>query len=236
MFGDKIVSVNGESVPKGREVAPEGRKALRRFSKFLAKVLESGQPIDVEVLRDGQPAMLQVQPALGPDVTVHLVSRDEVNAYADGHNVFITKGMVRFVEDDTELSLVIAHEIAHNCMMHIEAKTKNTLWGTLFDIAAAAYGVDTGGAFGQMAGGTFSQEFEAEADYVGLYVMARAGGDIENAPYFWRRMAAEHPGSIRQSHSASHPATPERFAALDVAVTEIQTKQKAGAVLLPEVK
>jgi len=51
----------------------------------------------------------------------------------------------------------------------------------------------------------FSQDFEAEADYVGLYHAARAGYDIENAPYIWRRFAASDPRGI-DAVGGSHPA------------------------------
>ncbi len=46
-------------------------------------------------------------------------------------------------------------------------------------------------------------------------MLALANGNIEEAPNFWRRMAAEHPGSIQRNHAATHPATPERFVALE---------------------
>ena len=53
--------------------------------------------------------------------------------------------------------------------------------GLVFDILAAVAGVNTGGDFmriGAEAGaGAFSQDFEAEADYVGVYLMARGGYD-----------------------------------------------------------
>jgi predicted Zn-dependent protease len=53
---------------------------------------------------------------------VVLSESDAVNAFADGEKVVITKGMMRFVENDRELSLVIAHEMAHNAMGHTDNK------------------------------------------------------------------------------------------------------------------
>jgi predicted Zn-dependent protease len=71
---------------------------------------------------------------------------------------------------------------------------------------------------------------------MGLYIAERAGFEIQNAPSFWRRMAAEHPGSIKSSFAASHPSTPERFVALEQAVQEIQKKKENGEALVPEKK
>ena len=103
-------------------------------------------------------------------------------------------------------------------------------------ILAAVAGVNTGGDFmriGAEAGaGAFSQDFEAEADYVGVYLMARGGYDIGLAPNFWRRMAVIHPASIKTNHSSTHPSAPERFVALESAVgrfTPNSRRPTAGA-------
>ena len=119
-------------------------------------------------------------------------------------------------------------------MKHINKKRGNQAVGFIFDLLAAGLGFNTGGVFGDIAGQAFSQSFEAEADYIGLYFMARAGYDIVDAPNFWRRMGIAHPGSIRTNHAASHPGTPERFVALNKTVSEILDKRAAGKELLPE--
>lgn len=49
-----------------------------------------------------------------------LVREDNVpNAYADGEHVFVTSGMVSGFSD-LSLSLVIAHEMAHNVLGHVD--------------------------------------------------------------------------------------------------------------------
>ena len=63
--------------------------------------------------------------------------------------------------------------------------------------------------------------------------MQRAGLDITDAGDFWRRMAAEHPGAIRTNHAASHPATPERFLKIDLAIEEIKEKIELGELVIP---
>lgn len=161
---------------------------------------------------------------------------DAVNAYADGERIIITKGMMRFARDDQDLALVIAHELGHNLMGHIDKKQTNTMFGTLLDLAAAANGVDTQGIFSSAGAGAFSQDFEAEADYVALYYMNAAGLPLEGVADFWRDMAAEHPGSIGSSHSASHPATSERFLAISKTIDEINHKMAQGLPLRPNLK
>ena len=145
--------------------------------------------------------------------------------------------MMRFASSDTELGLVISHEIAHNSMGHMRAKMTNYTLGSILDIAAQILlKIPTQGLFGNLGGNAFSQGFEAEADYVGLYIMAQSGGDIDNAPQFWRRMAALSPAAIQSSHTSTHPATPERFVALEETVKEIKAKKAAGQPLTPNLK
>ena len=61
--------------------------------------------------------------------------------------------------------------------------------------------------------------------------MARAGFKIEVAPQLWRRMAALIP---RSSKASTHPAPPERIAAMEQTVAEIRAKQAAGQPLVPD--
>lgn len=90
--------------------------------------------------------------------------------------------------------------------------------------------------FAKIGASAYSQEFEAEADYVGLYLMANAGLPISDAPSFWRRMAAANPKSIKANHSSSHPSTSYRMVALEEAVREIQGKIDSGESLTPTMK
>jgi hypothetical protein len=166
----------------------------------------------------------------------------ELNAFADGKNVYVTSAMLRFAASDDELAIVLGHEIAHNAMRHMDAKKRNAglgaLFGAVLDGLAASQGVYTGGSFSQdfaaMGAQVFSQSFESEADYVGLYVLARGGRPFANSPDFWRRMGTENPGSIK--FATSHPTTAERFLRLERTSAEIKQKQLTGAPLIPETK
>ena len=194
------------------------------------------------VERDGKPAVLHVVPVNGCDYPVEIALVEDINAAADGERVMVTRGMMRFVENDAELALVVAHEIAHNAMGHMDAKTQNAAAGAagglVLDILAAAVGVNTGGAFMRTglnaASGAYSVEFEQEADYVGLYIMARAGAPIREAPQFWRRMATTNPATVEAA--GTHPTSPARFVALEQTVTEIEYKVATAAELVPEMK
>lgn len=231
--GDRLISVNGFTIPDTKEAAAElGKRAQEWLKKPDAIVTVYAR----KTASGWQTATATVTPVKACDFPAFLVMQESLNAYADGKAIAIFRGMLRFANDN-ELAIVIGHELAHNFMGHIEAGQRNNVLGTIAEIIAASRGVPTQGALGTAIALAYSPAFEAEADYVGLYVLARAGIDIKEAPKFWRRMAAANPGGISQRGMiASHPATSARFVALEKTVQEIETKRAAGQPLTPELK
>jgi hypothetical protein len=217
-------------------------KAINDVEITSAKSLEDvnekwtqGTPFRITLERDGLPDTVTAIPEIGCKYPVGLSPDQIINAFADGKRVMIARGMMSFAKNDNELALVVSHEIAHNSMKHIDAKKQNMGLGFLADLATVllSKGQVRNTNFMSMAASAYSQEFEAEADYVGLYLMANAGLPIDDAPRFWRRMAAAHPQNIRTNHSASHPSTSYRMVALEQTVKEIQGKASRGEPLLP---
>ena len=94
-------------------------------------------------------------------------------------------------------------------------------------------GVDVTDFGAQTGARAFSQDFEAEADYVGVYHAGRAGYDVRKAASFWRRLGASHPAAIHLAGS-THPSTAKRFLALEQAVAEFERKREKGLPLLPD--
>jgi hypothetical protein len=243
--GDKLISVNGYLLPNTKEASTE-------LSKRAQEWLKKPEPVETVYARRAsstvhttagmtvtavwQTAQVSVKPIKVCDYPAFLVMQDSLNAFADGKAIAIFRGMLRFANDN-ELAMVIGHELAHNFMGHVEAAQRNNLLGSIAEIIAASRGVPTQGALGGAIALAHSPGFEAEADYVGLYVLARAGIPIEDTPKFWRRMAAANPAGISQrSHIASHPATAARFLALEKTVAQINAKRAANQPLTPEFK
>lgn len=223
--GDIVVRINNQAVtPTSNELR-----------KLIAAPYTTGLPVPIDIMRAGEAQTLTLEMEVICNYPVNVVSNDAVNAYADGKAIYITSGMMRFTETDEELATVIGHELAHNQMDHIGKQSNNRVLGVILGaIVTVATGVDVTNLGGNLGAGAFSQDFEAEADYVGIYATARAGYDIKQAPNFWRRMGAEHPAGI--AHGASHPNTANRYLALDKAVQEIAEKKTAGLALAPNLK
>ncbi len=168
--------------------------------------------------------------------------KDTLNAYADGKKIVLTSAMVRFARDDAELAFIMAHEYAHNFMRHVAAGKRNMTIGTLLGVAAEigarSAGFDAGGQLAKMGamGGRlyYSPEFEHEADYLALYLLARAGYDYKNTPNFWRRMSKENPKSIYLR--STHPSNAERFVVMNKTIAEINKKRANNQPLIPQLK
>jgi beta-barrel assembly-enhancing protease len=233
--GDRLLAINSWTVPTGKD-------AQQTLNK---KLVEQGKPlqaVELTILQDKVEKKIAVTPIESCNYEVVLLNNDVKNAYADGKNIVIYKGMMDFFKTDEEIALVLSHELAHNSMKHIDAKKKNVIVGSIFglllDVAAATAGVNTNGEFskagGGIAGNAYSVEFEQEADYVGLYYMAIAGYPINESAGFWRRMAISDSKAI--TAKTSHPTTPERFLAIEETVKEINLKVAEGRELKPELK
>ncbi|MDW8469695.1 MAG: M48 family metallopeptidase [Burkholderiales bacterium] len=154
---DVVVALDGRPAPRG-----EG--AGRKLVEAIAEAAKAGRAPLLQVRRAGVEHTVAIAAEPVCDYPVVLHPADAINAFADGRQVAVMRGMLRFARDDLELAVVIGHELAHNSMKHIEKQTGNVLLGTILDILAAARGVNTQGAFGNLAGLVFSKEFEAEAE------------------------------------------------------------------------
>lgn len=148
-------------------------------------------------------------PAAGADAAeascpypVVLSDRDIVYASTNGRRIKMTHGMLAFASNDSELAFVLSHELAHDLLGH----------------AAAFYDGSR-------------QRMEFEADYVGIYITARAGYDVDVASRFILRLAGAFP-SIRDD--SSYPAPAARYAMLQRAVKEIALKTSSKSPLVPD--
>jgi len=225
--GDALLAVNGH------DLDVRSRKAAQK-SWILPHELAQKGDVTLRVQRDGQESEVTVAPEEVCASAFVVAWSNAVNAMADGRAVYVFQGMMDYAKTDDELALILGHELAHNVMGHPDSKKAGQVLGMLLDLALGlGTGVNTGLGAG-MGGLAYSQEYEAEADYVGMYFAANAGADLKTAPEIWRRMAADSPGAM--TGGATHPGSAERFTALEATRAEIERKKAAGQELLPEMK
>lgn len=207
--GDAIVRLNGHEVTKGSQV----HEAVAKRSR------EDGRPVAVtlRVLRaDGTGAEILVTPDVPKRFVPFTVLRDEfVNAGTDGAWIGVTRGMLRFVDTDDELAVVVAHELAHITKGHLNERLGRGLgWavaGVLISVIAGVDLTDVSDVAAAIVESKFGRDQEREADYFGLQYAHAAGYDVRAGVSVWERFAIELPESLTKSFVASHPTSAERM-------------------------
>lgn len=253
--GDRIITVNGHHVGR-KGLRDHFAKSYEKGGETNAFGVDrggndKGDPIEMVELEVGQ--------TRNCDYPFHIKPDNKVNAYTDGKKIVFTTGLLKFADTSEELAFVFSHELAHIIHKHVSKSQTNTFIGAGIGAAVGtALGalLDAGlsrssggkkvrttnyaerlGTVGMAAGAikgrlAYSPEFEGEADYIGVYLMGRAGYKLDNVAEFWRRMGAKHPQAIM--HSVTHQPTAKRFVAVEKAVKEFKWKQSRGERLIPE--
>jgi predicted Zn-dependent protease len=153
--------------------------------------------------------------------TIKVVDSDEINAFAlPGGFFYVNTGLITAADNEAELAAVMGHEIAHVCARH---GTENAAKGTIANVASIPL-IMLGGPAGMGARQAaqlivpleflhFSRKNEAEADYLGLQYMYKAGYDPSAFVSMFEKLEAKErakPGSISKLFS-THPPTPDRI-------------------------
>jgi len=163
---------------------------------------------------------------------VELIDDDAVNAATDGDRIYVARGLLDFAANDGELAAVLAHEIAHGLLDHLGSKQQDAVLGAVLGAAlGVAVGVDVSGLGANLGALTYSKTYEREADYVGLYILARAGYGLRDAYTMWQKLATV--STSRGSFLDSHPAFTERLALLRATNDEIAAKIRTRQPLVP---
>jgi len=163
----------------------------------------------------------------------------EANAFAlPGGKVGVYAGLLDLAENDSELAIVIGHEIGHVMARHgAERMTQAMVIAGVGALSAAAVEENTdaktrdlfllayGGATTVWGVLPHSRSNESEADRMGIIYAARAGYDPRAAIGFWQKMARQKgsvsAGSLPPAWLATHPADQKRMADLQAQMPEV---------------
>ena len=161
---------------------------------------------------------------------VNVQTSKDVNAYCmPGGKIMVYTGLVeRLNATDAELAAVIGHEIAHALREHSRERVSQMYAQQL---ALAGIAVATGATQGtmelasQISQVTFtlphSREQEAEADRIGLELIARAGYDPNASISLWEKMGKVGGGGPPEFLS-THPSGASRIRDLQASLPRVQ--------------
>ncbi|HWA95022.1 MAG TPA: M48 family metallopeptidase [Terracidiphilus sp.] len=153
--------------------------------------------------------------------TIKVIDSDEINAMAlPGGFFYVNSGLILNADEEAELAGVMAHEVAHVCAHHAARQMTRANYAQLGTIPLIFIGGWTGyGIYEAASIGIpitflhFSREFEAQADYLGVQYMYRAGYDPQAYISFFEKIQAlekRKPGMVARAFS-DHPQTPDRI-------------------------
>lgn len=188
------------------------------------------------VLRDGQQFDFRIPTVPVCSYRVIMTNEEDVGAFAGQNTIIFTTGIMRLMDSDKDIALVFGHELAHLTRNHIAAKKANAAIGALIAaVVSGAIGVDVVDIGAKIGARAFSQEFESEADYVGMYHASRAGWDMAGAGNAFRQMAISNPDAIH-SIGGSHPSFASRAVLVEQTALEIESKRARNLALVPNYK
>lgn len=227
--GDRLISY------RGIRLVP-GKKAVNKLYEKLYAMPDDGLNIAVEVERRGEILNFSVKPdQICPLRLFYKHADHQINAYSNGKDIYVLGGLVSYM-DDNEIAGVLGHELAHHNLGHMDADNRNSfILGFSSFMSMLIFGdansADAVNEYAQLGRKIYSVDFEAEADYVSLYYMARAGYDYKKAYTIQEKLAAL---SLKGLYLKSdHPTSQFRYILLQETANEIDLKKSFGEELVP---
>jgi len=206
-----IISQERE-IAAGRQYAAE----INRTAKFITDpvVNEYVNRVAQNVARNSD---------LKVPLTVRVIDGPEINAFAlPGGFLYVYSGLLKAASEEDQLAGVMAHEIAHVAARHWASQmTRASIlqYATIpLIFVPMTYPVYLGVSQALNIGVPvaflkFSSDQEAEADYLGLQYMYKAGYDPNAYVTFFGKVLEEErrrPGSVPKIFE-DHPPTPDRI-------------------------
>jgi len=189
-------------------VAVDGRQVYKETQAYKAGAPEGGA-VEIEIERAGKQLRVQAERVLGCAYSAGLIDEEVINAFAQtelGTTAYFT-ALVRELQTDSQLALVVGHELAHNMINRLR-------------IAQPKSSVD----------------HEARADYVGAYLAARAGFSMaEDQTELFDVLNRGNANTLERG-GYTHPLNAARVLAFKQALAEIRAKQAQGLPLMPEIR
>ncbi|WP_422103815.1 M48 family metallopeptidase [Winogradskyella sp.] len=164
----------------------------------------------------------QLDPEHKKEFKLKILDSEVVNAYTTyGGYIYLTSGLIDFVDSYDELAFIIAHEIAHDINLHTQRKIiKLLLTSNLLDemnlntIRDVVVGLNT------KYTAPFDQIDEYEADKHGAILAHKAGYDSSKFADFFKKMEKYDDKTILKKVSSTHPFSEDRINCLETYIAD----------------
>ena len=167
----------------------------------------------------------------------------QVNAFAlPGGYVYVTRGIMAYMNSEAELAGVLGHEIGHVTARHgVRQQSASTVTGVLAAVVGVATGVGAAADATNLASSAllrgYGREHELEADRLGAEYLAKTGYDpeemikvvgiLKSQEEFDKQLAAEEGREARAYHGlfSTHPANDKRLQEVIRAADKFRSKK-----------
>ena len=204
-------STDGE-IKMGKQYADE----IEKSTKFITDPV-----VDEYINRIGQNIVKNSDCKV--PFTIKVIDSDQINAMAlPGGFFYVNSGLILAADEEAELAGVMAHETAHVCAHHAAREMTRLNYAQIGMVPLmimlpydwTGYGIYEAAQLAiPVTFLQFSRDFEAQADYLGVQYMYRAGYDPQAFITFFEKIQAlekRKPGLVAKAFS-DHPQTPERI-------------------------
>jgi len=196
----------------------------RGLEKTLGKQARDAIESQYDVVKKGPAAeyverigktLVEVSPRHDIEYTFKILDTEQINAFAlPWGYVYVTTGMLEFVDSSDQLAGVLGHEIAHVAQKHSLDAFKQQFWASLlFGVIDAPATLLTVGQVGTtLYLLRHSRKDEQEADGLGAGYSYAAGYDPSQLSAFLRKLDEEHgrkPSTI-EVYLSTHPTGERR--------------------------
>jgi hypothetical protein len=149
----------------------------------------------------------------------YIVNTDMVNAFAlPGGYVFVTRGLMNFIENDDELAAVLGHELAHVARRHSVVEYKKSMKAMLANFLILLLTRDpnlviASEMYQQGRTEMWGRHAEIEADTYGTEYVVSAGYDPSALMNFFNKLdrLEQHSPPIFEGYFDVHPPTKDRI-------------------------
>ena len=234
------VALNGCAI---NPVSGQREMVLMSESQEIATGRQSHPKIIAQYGRYDDPALQAYVTRLGTELAEHshrsgliyrftVLDSTDINAFAlPGGYIYITRGLLAYLNSEAELAAVLGHEIGHVTARHgVRQQTASTAAGLGYTIASILIPELSSGPSSDLYGllsnallRGYGREHELEADRLGAEYLARTGNDpqamiavisvLKNQDEFARQQATAEGRDHQGYHGlfASHPTHDKRL-------------------------
>ncbi len=140
------------------------------------------------------------------------------NADADGKTLAVSLAMLQYADTDDGLGFIMGHELSHDIFGHAEIlDSEHVKRGLLRSIGKNR---------------TRILDTERQADYLGVYLAAAAGYDLDTVDAFWKRYTHDHGLGIFVD--GTHLGDHSRIRFLEGTIAEVKALRAQGLTLNPD--